>query len=429
MGVGKIKKQILEETGVLYTEEEIKILKQESSEKGLDVIDYLKSLNDNSSQQIINLFNSFQNIDYFDWEKEETRKVVSLIYTSKLGYISREIRSHLHFQGEDVHNIYMVTSKLFFSVIKEIKDNNLFWVVFGWFYQNYELSTLRLQEFYDCITEERLKVNFYNRSILSNICWNVNRRLIKGYEGKDYKIGSIEQHQQRIMDLQRDTEQFHLQLYDKDFTDIVELGNDEEVKLYRGFKIDIKDKDMRIMDKENNKQLNGYGMSYSIHKEKCYYFGFRNTYFETLIKLFRQVMETDDNDKLSQNSLYETLVSKGYNHKLFFTDKKFRDDFLQSNLVKHFNEITKKTRFKNGTFDNILNFKEIEDYNYDTRGYVGEYTCKKKDILFWSDYGLEKECVVNHKDVKMLNYQVITMEQIKHELKKHKNFYKNSQIV
>ena len=130
MGVGKIKKQILEETGVLYTEEEIKILKQTSSEKGLDVIDYLKSLNDNSSQQIIKLFNSFGNIDWFEWEKEETRKVVSLIYTSKLGYISREIRSFLHFQGEDVHNIYMVTSKLFFSVIKEIKDNNLFWVVF-----------------------------------------------------------------------------------------------------------------------------------------------------------------------------------------------------------------------------------------------------------------------------------------------------------
>lgn len=421
MGVGKIKKQILEETGVLYTEEEIKILKQTSSEKGLDLIDYLKSQTDNTSQELINLFNSFQNIDYFDWDKEETRKVVSQIYTSKLGYLSREIRSFLHSQGEDIHNIYMVSSKLFFNVVKEIKDNNLFWVVFGWFYQNYELSTLRLQEFYDCITEERLKVNFYNRSILSNICWNVNRRLIKGYDGQDFKIGSLEEHQQRIINLKRTTKTFHVELYDKDFTDIIELGNDEEVKLYRGFKVDIKDKDMRIMDKENNKQLNGYGMSYSIQKDRCYYFGFRNTYFETLLKLFRQVCEFEDDDEVSQNSLYEKLMISGYNHKLFFTDKNFRDNFLQTHIVKHLNEITRTTRFKKDTFDNILNFKEIQDYNFDTRGYVGEYTCKKKDILFWSDYGIEKECVVNHKDVKMLSYQVITMEQIKEELKRHKN--------
>ena len=124
MGVGKLKKQILDEVGVLYTEEEINEYKKQSN--GVDLIEYIKSQQQDNSQKVINFLNSFENIDYMDWESEKTRQVISLIYTSELGYLNRVFREYLKSQGEDVHNIFMTTSKLFFNVVKEIKDNNLF---------------------------------------------------------------------------------------------------------------------------------------------------------------------------------------------------------------------------------------------------------------------------------------------------------------
>jgi len=43
MGVGKIKRQLHEETGTWYTDQDILIFKEKSKEQNISIIDYIKS--------------------------------------------------------------------------------------------------------------------------------------------------------------------------------------------------------------------------------------------------------------------------------------------------------------------------------------------------------------------------------------------------
>ena len=427
MGISSIKKKLLNETNTLYSEDEIKEFQQLSREKGLDIVEYVKNISNKEEEELLKLFNSFggEVTSYVDWENKRTREILGEIYTSKLGYLSRDVRNHLiRNEGKDIKDIYKNTSSLFFNIINKIEDNQLFWVVFGWFYQTYELSSLRLKEFKNCISEKRLSIRFYERSLLGNTMWLIHRRLFETRDS-DTVYENFDEAKQRIVDLNMTNEQFYSFLFvGSNFKNLIEKSDDDEVKMYRGFKVDIKDKEMRIMDKENNKQLNGIGLSYSFNKNKCVYFGTRWTSFDmfmrTLImsKIYNSKEVIDDNNSLGK--LYENLKHKeGLDWKRFTEEKEYRDNFLRTNIVKRIIEGSEKYhQSSQENMDNKVILREIENYNKDTRGYVGDFSCKKKDIIIFSDYGGEDEIVVLSNKTKMLNYQVITYEEYSKIVKK-----------
>jgi len=419
MGISLIKKKLLNETNNLYSEDEIKEFQKLSREQGLDIVEYVKNISNNEEEELLKQFNSFggEVTSYIDWENKRTREILGEIYTSKLGYLSRDVRNHLvKNEGKDIKDIYKNTSSLFFNIINKIEDNQLFWVVFGWFYQTYELSSLRLKEFENCISEERLSIRFYERSLLGNTMWLIHRRLFESSDS--YSVyENFDEAKQRIVDLNRTNEQFYSFLFvGSNFKNLIEKSDDDEVKMYRGFKVDIKDKEMRIMDKENNKQLNGIGLSYSFKRQKCIYFGTRWTSFDLFIRtlIFSKVY-SDEELENSQNlgKLYENLKHKeGLDWKRFTEEKEYRDNFLRSDIVKRITEDSEKHhQSSQENMDNKVILREIENYNKDTRGYVGDYSCKKKDIIMFSDYGGEDEIVVLSNKTKMLSYQVITYEE------------------
>ena len=384
----------------------------------MDIVEYVKSIS-NKEEELLKQFNSFSGevTSYIDWKNKRTREILGEIYTSKLGYLSRDVRNHLvRNEKKDIKDIYKNTSSLFFNIINKIQDNQLFWVVFGWFYQTYELSSLRLKEFENCISEGRLSIRFYERSLLGNTMWLIHRRL---FETRDSETmyQNFDEAKQRIVDLKMTNEQFYSFLFfGSNFKNLIDKSDDDEVKMYRGFKVDIKDKEMRIMDKENNKQLNGVGLSYSFKRDKCLYFGTRWTSFDMFMRtlLYSKIFSEEEiDDTRNLGSLYESLKHKeGLDWKRFTEEKEYRDNFLQSDIVKRIIVGSEKhTNSSQELVDNRSILREIENYKKDTRGYVGDYSCKKKDIIMFSDYGGEDEIVVLPNKSKMLKYQIITYEE------------------
>jgi len=154
------------------------------------------------------------------------------------------------------------------------------------------------------------------------------------------------------------------------------------------------------------------------------YFGTRWTSFDmfmrTLImsKIYNSKEVIDDNNSLGK--LYENLKHKeGLDWKRFTEEKEYRDNFLRTNIVKRIIEGSEKYhQSSQENMDNKVILREIENYNKDTRGYVGDFSCKKKDIIIFSDYGGEDEIVVLSNKTKMLNYQVITYEEYSKIVKK-----------
>ncbi len=419
MGISSIKKKLLNETNNLYSEDEIKEFQQLSREQGLDIVEYVKSISNKEEEELLKQFNSFSGevTSYIDCKNKRTREILGEIYTSKLGYLSRDVRNHLvRNEKKDIKDIYKNTSSLFFNIINKIQDNQLFWVVFGWFYQTYELSSLRLKEFENCISEGRLSIRFYERSLLGNTMWLIHRRL---FETRDSETmyQNFDEAKQRIVDLKMTNEQFYSFLFfGSNFKNLIDKSDDDEVKMYRGFKVDIKDKEMRIMDKENNKQLNGVGLSYSFKRDKCLYFGTRWTSFDMFMRtlLYSKIFSEEEiDDTRNLGSLYESLKHKeGLDWKRFTEEKEYRDNFLQSDIVKRIIVGSEKhTNSSQELVDNRSILREIENYKKDTRGYVGDYSCKKKDIIMFSDYGGEDEIVVLPNKSKMLKYQIITYEE------------------
>ena len=421
MGVGKIKRQIHEETGTWYTEQDILIFKEKSKEQNISIIDYIKSKDNLEVTDLIKTINGYENEfkDLTNWEDENTRRILGKLYFSDFGSLSRDVRNLLVKQGKDISNIYFNTSNKFFSVIKEIKNNQLFWVLFGWFYQTFELTSFKQKEFEDILTKERLKVGFYERTLLTNTLLMVNLHHFAVNESGVTKVDSVEEGIQKCISSRIKTNElfYYILFKDNGFKTLLSMSNEDEVKVWRGFKLDISDKEMRIMDKENNKQITGGGLSYSLNKKESEFFSFRWSFLDEIMR-FIQVgigVEDDDDDydtklKMGSEEILSFLVRNCFQQHHFFKDKKYRDSWLNSSFVKGFVTNSKNLKLD---MDNELSKRFITNYNINTRGYVGEYTCKRGDILMYSVFGFESECVVFQRNVKMLNYKVTTIDRIK----------------
>jgi hypothetical protein len=63
----------------------------------------------------------------------------------------------------------LALKNIFFKVIPKIKNDNLFWVLFGVFYVYYEITSFSLNQFLEIITKKRLKVSLLDRNRLSSV--------------------------------------------------------------------------------------------------------------------------------------------------------------------------------------------------------------------------------------------------------------------
>ncbi|MDC1166713.1 hypothetical protein OAT23_03435 [Candidatus Pelagibacter sp.] len=417
MGIVKDRKKLEESLGIVFSGTQLDKIRDLVKFEKIDLIEAGKKILDEDTQSdedLLKLFNSFGNIDYINWEDENTRKVISEIYTSKISYQSRDFRNYLESRGQSTKTIFRDTSNTFFNIINKIEDNRLFWVIFGWFYQQYELTSLRLKDFENCLSDRRFEVGFYERSLLGNVLQTVYYSFFSVQENK-LTFDSIDEAKQKIINDTKSNEQFFYKLHGrKEFNDLVKKNNDEEIKIYRGFKVDIRDREKRIFDKENKKQLLGLGLSYSLNRERCIFFTTRWSNFDTFMRILHTMEKVSEKDGRSfrETSIYEDLLERGFRYEQFFNDKKYRDEFLSSDVCKYFVEDFERYRSKNNLMDNLHILNDFENYEKEnTRGYIGEYNCLRKDIVFYSDYNNEKEVVVQINKVKMLNYKVVTFSQ------------------
>ena len=142
-------------------------------------------------------------------------------------------------------------------------------------------------------------------------------------------------------------------VFDGESEDITHLG------IYRGFKINKSDKENIIMDKVNNKQIAGRGMSYSFTKQVAYDFAVRKNDFYYFLTMIKATIDSDDKSDQEKQDLW---VQHGFT-KEFYTNKKVRDDFYKSTFGKfvltHVRNIKKN---KPDMFDEImLNEKQFND--------------------------------------------------------------------
>lgn len=423
MGIEGDRRKLKKKIGYEFSGNQLQLIRKLVRSEGIDLIEagnkILNELKD-SDEDLLKQLNSFGEVNYIDWENDNTKKVVSEIFTSKISYQSRDFRKYLESIGESTKLVYRDTANTFFNIIHRIEDNRLFWVIFGWFFQQYELTSIRLKDFENCITEERLQVGFYQRCLLGNLLQTVNE-FFRTVDKDSLSFHSIDEAKQKIINNTETNEQFFRILHRrKEFNNLVEKNNDEEIKLYRGFKVDIRDREKRILDKENNKQLMGQGLSYSLDKDRCIYFSTRWSNFDTFTRILHTMKEFSEQDgsNIEDNNLYEMMREVGFNYNQFFNDKKYRDEFLSSKEFQYFVEDFLSYENKNGFTDTKNSLNEIENYDkQNTRGYIGEYTCLKKDIVFYSDFNNEKEVVVKTSDSKMKNYKVVTFSKVMNNLK------------
>ena len=400
-----IRQKLYQITGIHYSDEQIILLKQECLNSDLDFYDYVKSKNNTEVDKLISFYNSLPDVDYFDLSNERTKNNLIKISLSKLTYLNRTTR-----RIQKLSQDFSVSSvkDLFFKVVPKIKNNNLFWILYGTFYSYYEATSYSQKQFLEIITEERLKVNLFDRSRLVCIliiimCDNADNEI------KD-RITTFEE-----------LEKYYNSKFDSDFcTMFIEKSKkrydyifDEESQgktylgIYRGFKINKSDKENIIMDKVNNKQIAGRGMSYSYTKEVAYCFAVRKNDFYYFLSIIKAAIDSDD---ISDQEKQDLWVQYGFT-KEFYTNKKVRDDFYNSTFGKfvltHVRNVKKN---EPDMFDEImLNEKQFNDS--DLTAYVGTYGVKKEDIIFITLLSDESEVVCNPDNVKMLSYQPVTFNE------------------
>ena len=400
-----IRQKLYQLTGINYSNDQIILLQQECLNSDLDFYDYVKSKNDTEAEQLISFYNSLPDVDYFDLSNERTKNNLIKISLSKLTHLNRTT-GRIQKLTED----FSVSSvkDLFFKVVPKIKNNNLFWILYGTFYSYYEATSYSQKQFLEIITEERLKVNLFDRSrlvcvliiIMSFIgddeikeCITTFEELEKYYEGKfdgDFCTMFILK-----------TKKIYDSVFHKESEEKTHL------RIYRGFKINKSDKENIIMDKVNNKQIAGSGMSFSFTKEVAYDFAVRKNDFYYFLTMIKATIDSDDKSDQEKQDLW---VQHGFT-KEFYTNKKVRDDFYKSTFGKFvLTQVRNVKKNKPDMFDEImLNEKQFNDS--DLTAYVGTYGVKKEDIIFITLLSDESEVVCNPDNVKMLSYQPVTFNE------------------
>ena len=424
-----IRQKLYQLTGNNYSNEEIELLQKECLTSDLSFYEYVQSKKDIESDKLINFYNSLPDVDFFDIHNEKTKEVLIKLCFSKIASLNANVRRVKYGTAEQVS--VSSVKDTFFKVMPKIKNNNLFWILFGIFYIYYEVTSFSLKQFLEIITEERLKVGLLDRSKLCSILFSIM------YLRDEEETGKIE----TLEDFKKYLEEKAFEYYKNPKPNIfltteslylailkVSQKNDtNEIGIYRGFKINKSDKQSIIFDKEKKRQIAGRGLSYTVDKEIAVRFAARKTDYARFLYTVYHFDEKNwdvpnfdsDSDPSIVEQAHDTLVQNGFTRD-FYTDKKVRDNFYNSAFGKSF--VAKYKKFysdKIDLFDRItMNEKQFNNSNLNA--YVGSFLVKLEDIIFLSIYDRELEVVCNPDKVLMFRYEPVTFEQFLHLLKSGK---------
>jgi len=414
MGIEGDRRKLYKKLGREFSDEQLVEIRKCQNSQGLDIVEAAKTYLEVETVGEYEIFEKYDNdnLNLLDYGREETKDCIKTLSESWVNQLSSETIKLLN-KVEDSHFNQIIN--LFFSVIKKVKNNHLFWAIYGRIFQTYELTSIHLEKFKELVTEDRLNISLRDRTYLSNLVQITFFNLMKyrSYE--------------EVRNLNNFTFLYGWKTFN-DFVDDICKGSDEDIiTVYRGFKVN---KSQRILDDEK-KQINGQGLSYTIDRDKTIFFGIRYLYYHNLMIRFYEGMKEDyikhkDNETKLRNVWLEKLKKMfkrdDIDFERFEKDKSYREDLLyESGMMRQSIE----------KYDNEK-WLEMRDLNLekDRRGYIGTYTVKKKDIWFLSNIDDEKEIVVSNDKVEVKNYKVITFEDYKKynlDIKeRHKSYFVES---
>ena len=87
MGIVKDRKKLEEGLGVVFSGTQLDKIRDLVKSENIDLIEAGKKIlneSKDSDEDLLKQFNSFGEVNYIDWENDNTRKVVSEIFTSKI---------------------------------------------------------------------------------------------------------------------------------------------------------------------------------------------------------------------------------------------------------------------------------------------------------------------------------------------------------
>lgn len=425
-----IRQKLYQLTGNNYSNEEIELLQKECLTSDLSFYEYVQSKNDTESDKLINFYNSLPDVDFFDIHNEKTKEVLIKLCLSKIAGLNAYVRRVKYGTPEQV-SISSVKDT-FFKVMPKIKNNNLFWILFGIFYIYYEVTSFSLKQFLEIITEERLKVSLLDRSKLCSILFSLMYLRVEEQTGKIETSEDLKKYlEEKAFEYYKDPKKNIFRTTETLYGLILKVKekNDENLLgIYRGFKINKSDKQSIIFDKEKKRQIAGRGLSYTVDKEVAVRFAARKTDYARFLYTVYQFDEKnwdvpnfDDSptDPSIVEQAHDTLVQNGFTRD-FYTDKKVRDNFYHSAFGKSFVARYKKHfSDKPDLFDRIIK-NEKQFNNSNLHAYVCSCGVTLEDIIFFSTYDGELEIVCNPDNVLMTGYQSVTFEQFLHLLKSGK---------
>ena len=399
MGIEGDRRKLYKKLGREFSDEQLIEIRryQKEDTTGLDIVEVAKTYLEVETESEYELFEKYDNdnLNLLDYGREETKNCIKKLSESWVNQLSSDIIKSMNKVDDSHHNQII---NVFFSVIKLVKNNHLFWAIYGRIFQTYELTSIHLEKFKELVTEDRLNVSLKDRTYLSNLVQITFFNLMKY---RDYD---------EVRNLNNFTFLYGWKTFNNFVDDICKGGDEDTITIYRGFKVN---KNQRILDDEK-KQINGQGLSYTIDRDKTIFFGIRYLYYQNLMSKFYKGMEEDyikhkDNNNILKNVWLEKLKKMfkrdDFDYERFEKDKSYRDELLYESGV---------IRQTIADFDNSK-WMEMRDLNLekDRRGYIGTYTVKKKDIWFLSNIDDEKEIVVSNDKVEVKNYKVITFEDYK----------------
>src|SRR6056300_114365 len=359
MGIEGDRRKLYKKLGREFSDEQLVEIRKCQNSEGLDIVEAAKTYLEVETVGEYEIFEKYDNdnLNLLDYGREETKDCIKTLSESWVNHLSSETIKLLN-KVEDSHFNQIIN--LFFSVIKKVKNNHLFWTIYGRIFQTYELTSIHLEKFKELVTEDRLNISLRDRTYLSNLV-QINFFNLMKYRSYE-----------EVRNLNNFTFLYGWKTFN-DFVDDICKGSDEDIiTVYRGFKVN---KSQRILDDEK-KQINGQGLSYTIDKDKTIFFGIRYLYYYNLIsKLYKGMSKEFDKDDNSQvfniwkNNLKKLFDKNEIDYKRFEKEKSYRDDiFYESELM---NEIRKEL---DETKD--LRFRDL-NLEKNRRGYIGTYTVKK----------------------------------------------------
>lgn len=409
------KKQLRKKYNI--TTEELDRCFKESNKLGLHIEDYLKSKQEkerDTRKEVLTKYNYHNNFISFD-DTITKQFCTDFIYSEWFGKSGT-----LSDSKSEKERDYNQSIRNFLSIEKHL-NNQLYWILFGFLYIEFDVISKSLKErLKETVTKDRLSISLENRSklcfmfnfLISYSCQYCEKQWDDMTKTDLLKcISEINDKNYDLMISKRFTNNKYtlIKRLSKYLTRKSKQGI-KTIKLYRGFSFNKKQQG-KVIDKSKtyNNQIVGEGMSYTFDKNVSVFFSLRYQMFGDLVKDLFGLLGTLQKKKLIDKQ--QLTIHQQNQMKLFIdffdSSKKIRDKLWDEDKTINF--------IKNSLKKNRISFNQrqsfLDEYTEERTGYYGVYEVKIDDILFISNRWFERECVTFN--YKLLQYKVVDIQLIK----------------